>query len=173
MDRGARQATVHGVAKSWTWLKRFSTHKRIKQVCFFFFLYFYKSNIFVNSLAIAVFNSIIRSSIKPFSAQFLLISFEWTICFLFLLHFVFEDHWPFKLNNVLTLGFRFFLLPRAAIFCYCFLVYFHVLIMVGILYANCQPEYKLKVSVLFWDCAFPWSCTLSNLHSKCIYFWTS
>ena len=120
-----------------------------KTSLFFFFLYFYKSNIFVNSLAIAVFNSIIRSSIKPFSAQFLLISFEWTICFLFLLHFVFEDHWPFKLNNVLTLGFRFFLLPRAAIFCYCFLVYFHVLIMVGILYANCQPEYKLKVSVLF------------------------
>ena len=111
--------------------------------------YFYKSNRFVNSLAIVVLNSIIRSSIKPFSAQFLLISFEWTICFLFLLHFVFEDHWPFKFNSVLTLGFRFFLLPRAAIFCYCFLVYFLVLIMVGVLCANCQPEYKLKVSVLF------------------------
>ena len=28
MDRGAWQATVHGVAKSWTCLKRLSTHAR-------------------------------------------------------------------------------------------------------------------------------------------------
>ena len=111
-DRGAWQAIVHGVAKSWTRLKRLSTLKRIKQV----FLNFCKSNRFVNSLAIAVFNSIIRSAIKPFSAQSLLIYFEWTICFLFLFTVLFEEHWPFELNNVLTLGFRFFLLPRAAIF---------------------------------------------------------
>ena len=72
------------------------------------------SNRFVNSLAIAVFNSIIRSAIKPFSAQFLLIYFEWTMFLLSL--YIFEEHWPFEFNNVLTLGFRFFLLPRAAIF---------------------------------------------------------
>jgi len=29
MDRGAWQATVHGVTKSWTCLKRLSTHTRI------------------------------------------------------------------------------------------------------------------------------------------------
>ena len=28
MDRGAWWAIVHGVAKSWTWLKQFSTHAR-------------------------------------------------------------------------------------------------------------------------------------------------
>ena len=26
MDRGAWQATVHGIAKSWTWLKQLSMH---------------------------------------------------------------------------------------------------------------------------------------------------
>ena len=83
-DRGAWQAIVHGVAKSWTRLKRLSTLKRIKQV----FLNFCKSNRFVNSLAIAVFNSIIRSAIKPFSAQFLLIYFEWTMFLLSL--YIFE-----------------------------------------------------------------------------------
>ena len=31
MDRGAGLATVHGVAKSWTWLKRLSTHARTRQ----------------------------------------------------------------------------------------------------------------------------------------------
>ena len=29
MDRGALQATVHGVTKSWTQLKQLSTHARI------------------------------------------------------------------------------------------------------------------------------------------------
>ena len=29
MDRRAWQATVHGVAKSWTWVRWFSTHSRI------------------------------------------------------------------------------------------------------------------------------------------------
>ena len=29
MDRGAWQGTFHGVAKSWTWLKRFSTHAHL------------------------------------------------------------------------------------------------------------------------------------------------
>ena len=30
MDRGAWRATVHGVARSWTRLKRFSTHARAR-----------------------------------------------------------------------------------------------------------------------------------------------
>ena len=30
MDREAWQATVHGVAKSWTWLKRVSTHTHLR-----------------------------------------------------------------------------------------------------------------------------------------------
>ena len=30
MDRGAWWATVHGVAKSWTWLKQLSTHTYVK-----------------------------------------------------------------------------------------------------------------------------------------------
>ena len=141
--------------KEWIWLKQLRAHKRIKQVFFFFFLYFYKSNKFVNSLAIAVFNSIIRSAIKPFSRSFFQFILNGPYVSCFSLHLVFEEHWPFEFNNVLTLGFRFFLLPRAAILCYCFLVGFCVLIIVGILCAKCQPEYKLKVSVIFWDCSCP------------------
>ena len=33
MDREARQATVPGVTKSWTWLKRLSTHELAFPVC--------------------------------------------------------------------------------------------------------------------------------------------
>ena len=31
MDRGARRAVVHGVAKSWVWLKRLSMHGPAKK----------------------------------------------------------------------------------------------------------------------------------------------
>ena len=36
MDRGAWQATVHRVAKSWTWLKWLSMRKENKNLCFQF-----------------------------------------------------------------------------------------------------------------------------------------
>ena len=41
MDRGACQATVHSVAKSWTWLKRLSTHACLSPIHLIVFLRFY------------------------------------------------------------------------------------------------------------------------------------
>ena len=38
MDRGARQATVHGVAKSWTQLKELSAHACVILLCFYLHL---------------------------------------------------------------------------------------------------------------------------------------
>ena len=38
MDRGTWQATVHRLAKSWTWLKQLSTHTHI---------YLYKKGVFI------------------------------------------------------------------------------------------------------------------------------
>ena len=41
MDRGASQATVHGVTKSWTWMKRLSTHPQqwaVKHLVYFLLL---------------------------------------------------------------------------------------------------------------------------------------
>ena len=41
MDRGAWRATIHGVAKSWTWLKRLSMHKKGSIKFHYHIIYFF------------------------------------------------------------------------------------------------------------------------------------
>ena len=53
MDRGALQATIHGITESWTQLKRVSTHARTLHICFclFAFAVFSAYNITILSLS--------------------------------------------------------------------------------------------------------------------------
>ena len=82
MCRGAWRATVHGVAKSQTWLKWLSTHTRVCVcvcVCVYPFKILFSMMVCHRTLTIAA-SVAQRDLVHPWSACFLSVDRPWTCC---------------------------------------------------------------------------------------------